>query len=74
MSKNHRALLFAALLVLPLACKSEASGSEAPEKSVACTCGDPSTDIEGCAHALCVAGQANPDNPNCVCGTMSLPK
>lgn len=66
-------LLAATLLALPLAlslaCKSSSTSGDVP-----CTCGTPETDLEGCAHSLCVAGETNPDNPDCVCGTLSIPK
>ena len=60
-------LLVAALLMaLVPACKS-------PANDIPCTCGTAMTDLEGCAHPLCVAGKPNPDNPNCVCGQIEIP-
>ena len=63
--------LLALLLVcvLPLACRSGAKHDEVP-----CTCGQPEADIQGCAHHLCLQGQRNPDNPDCVCGSLTIPK
>jgi hypothetical protein len=55
--------------LLPLGCRSGGSRDEVP-----CTCGTPVADIEGCAHHACVKGMRNPDNPDCVCGTLSIPK
>ena len=73
MSTSLRSLFLSALLVVPLACKSdEPAAPERSEAPVSCTCGDAATDFEGCAHALCIAGKNNPDNPNCVCGDLSL--
>lgn len=75
MSKRQQALFLAAVLVLPLSCKSEESAEAGRgEANLPCTCGEGSTDFEGCANALCIAGKQNPDNPNCVCGEISLGK
>jgi len=62
-------LLVLALILLPLGCRSTSASSEVP-----CTCGTHEADLEGCAHPLCLAGKNNPDNPDCVCGTLSLKK
>jgi hypothetical protein len=43
-----------------------------PSPTPACTCGEPMTDFEGCAHPLCAQGLRNPDNPDCVCGPLEL--
>ncbi len=68
--KNAISRIFvSALACLPLACKSSSGSADVP-----CTCGSPEADLDGCAHALCVAGKHNPDNPDCVCGTLSLPR
>ena len=56
-------------LVLPLACH-----SNAPRADVPCTCRQRAADIEGCAHAPCLSGHRNPDNPDCVCGSLTIPK
>ncbi len=64
------AVLPVLLLALAAACKSSSNGAA----EIACTCGDPATDFAGCAHPSCIAGHTNPDNPDCVCGTMSIPK
>jgi hypothetical protein len=70
--KNLRARWLLALLLLPLACKS--SKSSAGAEDIPCTCGTPEADMEGCAHALCLAGKTNPENPDCVCGGLSIQK
>ena len=58
------------LLLLPIACRStDKKAAELP-----CTCGTAEADFQGCPHASCLAGRNNPDNPLCVCGTMSIPK
>jgi len=63
-------VLFLAALLLPL---SAACVSPAPEADVPCRCGTPLGDLEGCAHSVCRAGRNNPDNPDCVCGTLEIP-
>jgi hypothetical protein len=67
--KLPRTLALLVLCFVPPACRSTAAHGEVP-----CTCGQPAADIEGCAHSACVKGQRNPDNPDCVCGTLSIPK
>ncbi len=62
-------LLVSCLAMLSFACRATPSAAAVP-----CTCGTPQADIEGCAHATCLAGATNPDNPDCVCGTLSFPK
>ncbi len=53
------------------ACKS--SGDSAAEASAQrCICGTPEADFEGCSHPLCLKGERNPDNPNCVCGPLKM--
>jgi len=64
MHNRFRNLLMAALLLLPAACASSPGNP--------CTCGDPKTDLEGCANEICMSGETNPDNPDCVCGTLSI--
>jgi hypothetical protein len=59
--------------VVPLACRS-ADKSHDASHSAPCTCGQPEADMEGCAHDACMHGQRNPANPDCVCGTLSIPK
>ena len=71
MTRISTALFLLCLTGLPLACKS--SSSEA-RTEVPCTCGTPAADIEGCAHATCLAGKTNPDNPDCVCGALNIEK
>lgn len=67
MKRLSTILLLTALASLTAACKSSSNSEELP-----CTCGTPDADVEGCAHASCMAGKTNPDNPQCVCGTLSL--
>ena len=56
--------------LLALGCRS----NPARFTDVPCTCGQPAADIEGCAHEACVRGTRNPDNPDCVCGSLTIPK
>ncbi len=65
-----RALALSVICLLPLGCRS-ASEEHA---DVPCTCGSPVADIEGCAHPSCLEGERNPDNPDCVCGSLTIPK
>jgi hypothetical protein len=44
----------------------------APGATPPCTCGTPMADFEGCAHPLCLSGEGNPENPECVCGRLEL--
>ena len=63
-----RCALLVTLVGLSPACRSTSRGVELP-----CICGTPEADLEGCPHAGCLGGQRNPDNPDCVCGSLSLP-
>jgi hypothetical protein len=65
---TFQALALALLATLPLACRSNSSSADVP-----CRCGTELGDLEGCAHPACMAGKNNPDNPNCVCGTIEIP-
>ena len=67
--KAFRSLLPLALFLLPLACRSGGTHADVP-----CTCGQPEADLEGCAHAKCLAGERNPDNVDCDCGTLAIGK
>ena len=67
--KLPHVLLAALLCALPLACKSSSSSNA----DVPCTCGTPIGDLEGCAHPACMSGHNNPENPDCVCGTIEIP-
>jgi hypothetical protein len=61
--------LIALGLLSCVACVSDpTAAADAP-----CRCGTPLGDLEGCAHADCRAGRNNPDNPDCVCGTLEIP-
>jgi hypothetical protein len=72
--KTLSALLLLVTLAIA-ACKSPEPGStEAVDTSgIECICGQPEAQIEGCAHPLCVSGQGNPDNPDCLCGPLIHP-
>jgi len=67
--KSLRTLALLVSCVLPLACHSTPARTEVP-----CVCGQPAADFEGCAHHKCVKGERNADNPDCVCGTLTIPK
>jgi hypothetical protein len=70
-------LLFLVLLLLPLSCRSGSKNEakhDALHAAAPCTCGQPEADVQGCAHHQCLKGERNPDNPDCVCGTLTIPK
>lgn len=68
--KTLQLFAFVLLAALPAACKSDSSSSA----DVPCRCGTAMGDLEGCAHSACRAGKPNPDNPQCVCGTIDIPE
>lgn len=53
------------------ACNSSGD-SKASAAAQRCTCGTPEADFEGCTHPMCLKGERNPDNPECVCGPMKM--
>jgi len=63
-----RALALLVLALGPTACVSGGS------KGVPCVCGTPQGDLEGCHAQPCARGKRNPDNADCICGTLSLPR
>ena len=76
--------LMALLFLLPAACSGgssyeEGSGegngaaeaNEGQAADVECICGTTRGDLLGCPHPLCDAGKNNPDNDDCVCGTLT---
>jgi hypothetical protein len=68
-----RTVALLAFCVVPLACRSTDKSHEAAQ-AAPCTCGTPAADFEGCTHPACMHGERNPANPDCVCGTLSIPK
>ena len=67
--------LFLAVALLGLvACSSREEPEDEPETAYVpeCTCGSPETAFDGCLHPLCVSGEGNPDNLDCVCGPLTL--
>ena len=68
-----RALFLVAALAL-VACKSSEPEptQEVDYSSVECICGQPEAQITGCPYPMCVSGEGNPDNPDCVCGPLSF--
>ena len=67
-------LLSAALLVLGscISPEKEVADMTFDVNTIECTCGSPEAMLEGCAHPKCAAGENNPDNPDCVCGTLTF--
>jgi hypothetical protein len=49
-----------------------AACSTPKDEYVECICGTPEEAIYGCPYSRCARGEGNPDNPDCVCGTLSL--
>jgi hypothetical protein len=74
-SRSFSVFLASCLMALALGCRSSSgsSGSKGAAE-VPCICGTPQGDLEGCAHRTCLEGETNPDNPDCVCGKLSIPK
>jgi len=69
------ALLCAGLLFSLGSCTSpdkEGAAMTGDAHTIECTCGQPEAMLEGCAHPKCAAGENNPDNPDCVCGSLSF--
>lgn len=67
--KHLLPLLLACAIGLPLACRSSAPAADLP-----CICGTPEADMQGCPHSTCMHGERNPANPDCVCGSLSIPR
>ena len=65
-----RALAVLALIAVP-GCRSTSADPSEPEL-LACVCGDPHGNLLGCTHPLCVESEGNPENPDCVCGGLSV--
>ncbi|MCA8979067.1 MAG: hypothetical protein H6831_02380 [Planctomycetes bacterium] len=63
-------ILAAALAFAFASCGSNCCKTE--ESNVPCICGTDEALIDGCAHPLCLQDKRNPDNPDCVCGTMTF--
>ena len=58
-------------LVALVGCRSDDS-DKAPDTNYPCICGTPEASVKQCLHPLCLNGEGNPDNPDCVCGTLSI--
>lgn len=69
-----RPALLALLCILPAACRTDGSAeaARADHALVPCTCGTAEADVVGCSHEGCLVGERNPDNPECVCGTLDI--
>lgn len=66
-------ILFALLLSLVAlaGCQSEDSDKETAG-DFPCICGTPEAAMMECLHPLCQSGEGNSENPDCVCGTLSI--
>ena len=71
---KYAQMVLLAGLALAGACKSDSPTSATSAKSteIPCTCGQPEADFEGCPCPSCSNGVRNPDNPDCVCGPLSI--
>ena len=69
-----RTALLAALAAVALiaACKSQRAAADVDLSMVPCICGTPDEVLDACAHSRCVVGLRNPQNPDCVCGPLTL--
>jgi len=65
--------LLAIASVLVLAGFLSGCRSGPPRAELECTCGSPEADLQGCPSAACVEGERDPDNVDCVCGSLSIP-
>ena len=56
------------------ACKSpeEGAAGDVDLSSVTCICGQPEAAFDGCPHPLCIGGEGNPENPDCVCAPIEI--
>lgn len=73
MKIRHLFLLLCAGTLCMAACNGAGEADASFDTSnVPCTCGEPFNDIEGCSHDLCMSGEGNADNPDCVCGQMAF--
>jgi hypothetical protein len=68
MRNTLQTFLLLAVLATPWGCKSPQVGYDAT--AVVCICGTPESQLEGCPHPLCLSGEGNPDNEDCVCGPL----
>lgn len=76
---------FLAILAIPLfllalpACSVEEETTATPDSATIaadaeeaeCICGTTRGDLIGCPHPRCDAGKNNPDNDDCVCGSLT---
>jgi len=62
-------LLVACAIAMPLACRSSAPAADLP-----CNCGTSEADMQGCLNSTCASGERNSDNPDCVCGSLRIPR
>lgn len=65
-------ILGAAVLVAATLSSCKMFSNEASGEAIACNCGTPEADLEGCACSNCMGGDGNSDNPDCVCGPLSF--
>jgi hypothetical protein len=68
-----RTFLFSLVGALALtlgACKSHDKNNSYAD--VPCNCGTNEAILDGCAHPLCVSGEGNPDNADCVCAPIEF--
>lgn len=55
--------------LLPAGCRSSSPAADLP-----CICGTSEADMQGCTNSICAQGKRNPDNPDCVCGSLAIPR
>jgi hypothetical protein len=66
--------MYGTLLLVGLASLSACTSTKntGASEALPCTCGEPETAFDGCLNSACVDGLGNPDNPDCLCGPLSI--
>ena len=70
--KTPSTLPLLAALALGACGSSEPVSDDVDIPTADCICGTPEAAIQGCPHALCVSGEGNPENPECVCAPLEI--
>ncbi len=60
------------LLTLALFATSCRTQDHRQEIEFPCICGTSEAALEACLHTLCVNDESNPDNPDCICGSLNI--
>jgi len=68
----RKIIVAAALLAALASCQNNKAEEPASTADIPCICGTPEATFEGCPNPLCVSGEGNPDNPDCLCDTLDF--